>query len=53
MIKDTTKTELIESIFEGLTAMSVASINLAKRLFLLETMLTKEQEILKECDKHE
>ena len=51
MQKENTKKELIESIFDGLVAMSVASINLAKRLFLLEAMMAKENE-LKECDKN-
>ena len=48
---ENTKKKLMDSIFESLVAFSVASINLAKRLFLLEAMMAKENE-LKECDSH-
>jgi len=40
-----TKKDLIESIFEDLVAFSVASINLAKIVFLLELMLLEEKKI--------
>lgn len=45
MNENKTKKELIESIFEDLVAFSVASINLAKRVFLLELMLVEEKRI--------
>lgn len=45
MNENKTKKDLIESIFEDLVAFSVASINLAKRVFLLELMLVEEKKI--------
>ena len=43
MNENKAKKDLIESIFEDLVAFSVASINLAKRVFLLELMLGEEK----------
>lgn len=53
MNENKAKKDLIKSIFEDLVAFSVASINLAKRVFLLELMLGEEKKTNgKEDDKN-